>query len=300
MKDKSLEKIQGQAETALTVTLAEQQSAERTHNLIFLLGGIDAVHVISRNLTAAMIANLQRVRDEELYRDLGFSRFDDFLDNYERSPMKYKRFNYLEGVHKTLGGTEFDLLAGSGLSYRQMKQLAAGDIVIEGKEVVIGGGDRVSLGDSRVVKDLVEKLITERAAEKAENEKLTKQVDKQKEQLERGRDEYDELRRNIDAAEQGSPYERALMAAIKAMITLTSEAEALDADEKAERAKPDLETLTSQFFQLQDAFGVKGMIRYRSIEADQKPVEEMTDEEKKATFFDRHANELSADDLSDD
>jgi hypothetical protein len=126
----------GIVETAV----AENRKTEGlTEFYSFCLAVIDTANAIATNLNAAVIANLQRIRDDRLYAALGYTRFDAFLDEHPRSPMKYKRFNYLEGVITTLGSQKFDLLLRIGISMRTMKLLAAGDIDVEGDEIVVGG-----------------------------------------------------------------------------------------------------------------------------------------------------------------
>jgi hypothetical protein len=302
VKGQSLEKIQQEADESIRTSIDTNLAAEEAEDLIFRLGEISAAHVISRNLESAVIVGLQVIRDERKYTALGFERFDDFLDNWHRAPMKYKRFNYLEGLHEELGSAGFDLMRGSGISYRQMKMLEAGDIVVEGQEVIIGGEDRVSLGDSRVVKDLVEKLIQERSAEKAEKEKLTRKVEKQQDQLNTGRQEYEELRRNFDALDETPRFQRAVMQLMNGFFNLQEAIGELDGAEKQSRASEDLKLIAGLYFQLEDAYGLKaGLARPLSFPiATMKPLEEMTEEEKKATFFDRHPELSAGDDLSDE
>ncbi|MEO8649157.1 MAG: hypothetical protein ABI539_08330 [Acidobacteriota bacterium] len=295
MEHNALTKVQRQAEETIHESVIANHTGEEIEQLVFHLGEINAANIISRNLESAVIVGLQRIRDERKYTALGYQRFDDFLDNWHRSPMKYKRFNHLEGIHDALGPAGFDLMRGSGLSYRQMKMLEAGDIIVEGQDVVIGGQERVSLGESRLVKDLVEKLIEERTAEKTENEKLREKVTNQKDRIEQGAREIEEIRRNIDEAEKGTPYQLALMALVKAFITLTSEAVELDDSEKPPRGSADLETIAGLYFQLSEAFGVSRGLDDPKRQRDLKTAEPKADADPETALMDRAIAEMTDD-----
>ncbi len=205
---KELTKLEAQADAIVDASVSELQKNEALGDLYFLLGGVDAVHTIATNLTSVLIANLQRIRDQKAFVAAGFNRFDDFLDQHPKSPMPYKRFNRLENVMEALGPQTFDLLQGSRISVRTMKQLAAGDIEIDGSEIVVGGSERISIGESQTLKTVVEQLVHDRreALEQLEKEKET--TEKQQRQLEQGKADFEELQRNLDALRQGDPLQR--------------------------------------------------------------------------------------------
>lgn len=268
---------------------------------IFVLGRIKQndhlAQAIASNLSAQSIRALERFQQEKRHEDLGFTTFDQFLSDSPYSPMTKRQYYDRVGLIRGHGDEIYDLLTSVGISVRSQRLLGKGELSIKGDKLLVGDKE-IEVANTGIIKDVLNELFEDKRSLKAENEKLTKKVTTQKDQIEKGREEFDELRRNIDAAEQGAPYERALMATVKALITLTSEAKSLSDADKAERAGADLETLTGQLFQLQDALGVKTAIRYRGTgqPVDLKPLEEMTEEEKKATFFDRHPAVLKDDD----
>jgi hypothetical protein len=304
LKGQALEKVRQKADQAITEAVSSSLQSEEASELLFRLGEISAAAVISRNLESAVIVGLQRIRDEKKYLALGFDRFDQFLDTWHRAPMKYKRFNYLEGIHDELGPENFDLMRGSGLSYRQMKMLEAGDIVVDGKDVVIGE-DRVSLGDSHVIRDLVEKLVNDRTAEKNAKQKLERKVETLEAKVERGTEENEELRRSLDEVDATTHFERALMHAINSLLLLGEAVGQLDDFEKKHRGPEDLKLIVQQYYRLSDAYGVSQPIDRHAIElhekvAEMKPVEEMSEAEKKETFADRAMAQLAAEGFDDD
>lgn len=285
MQGTELEKLHSEAEDTINSALTETERTEKAFDVFFLLGGIDAVNNIARNLNAALIVNLQRIRDERLYLALGHDRFDDFMDNHPRSPMSYKRFNYIEGIFQNIGAIGFDLLTGSGLSMRQMKLLDAGDIQVEGNDVIIGGEERVSLGESRVMKAVVEKLVKEKIELQGEQAAAEKKAEKLKVQLSQGQSEFEILQRKYDAATSANPFERALMQSVYWLLELKMNVEDLTDADLAKRGGDDLKLLAGLWFRLRDS--------YHSTLA-------LTDfRQENQTEFDRKVNEILEDgDLS--
>lgn len=151
-KGKELERIQQQAEATVVEAMDDAATADALNNLIFQMGGLDAINTIASNLNAAFIIRCQRIRDNKEYLVAGYERFDDFMDNFPQSPMSYKRFNYIEGIYKNLGADVFDLTSSAGLSQRQMKLLGKGNVEIDGEKIVVKTDDgpvEIEIGNRR-------------------------------------------------------------------------------------------------------------------------------------------------------
>ena len=71
--------------------IAQNNNAEKERSLI-MIGAVGAVNHIASTLTAQTMRGLQTIRDEKIFESLGFSRFDDFLNESEYSPMSYRQF----------------------------------------------------------------------------------------------------------------------------------------------------------------------------------------------------------------
>jgi hypothetical protein len=257
------------------------------------LGGAMALDRLKEHLSSQVISAIMAVEEHNLYKEFGFERFADFLDKSELSPMSKSQFYRLKELYVKEGPANYDLLTEWNVPLSTRKLLTATDIdiVIEGDEVVIGGEERVNIAESRTIKAIIEKLVKEKTTLAEDLNKQEAKLEKEQIKNKRGTDELNELRRSIDAANEGTEYERALMATVKAFITLATEAKALPDDERAERGAADLQTLAGQYFALSDAFGVKRPLHdNRELQErihEMKPVEEMTEEEKQATFLDR-------------
>lgn len=222
--------------------LAQSQSRDTT---LLALGAISAMKAIAQTLNSNLIRGLQVIRDKELYRAFGYERFDSFLDLYENSPMKYKRFNYIEKQFKTEGDEVFDLLNSINVPMSARKLIAeseAGAIFIEGDEIVIGD-QRADLSNLPMIKVLVKKLAS--ANEQFhENKKVQEtKIERLEEQIKTGTEEYEELRRALNAQTEGTEYERALMKAHGALIALAIEAKKLPLATTQTRGRDDVESL---------------------------------------------------------
>lgn len=259
MTDK-LAKIQDQAETAIDGQMDAARARAAEQELLVMLGGIKAVSALTDNLHSARIMAMRQIRDEKRFLAAGFTRFAEFMDECPFSPMSYDRFNEFDKAIRTVGASEFDVLRGSGLSMRQMRRLKEGDVVVDGGVVRIGDEESVELGDDRKIRSLVEQLISDRQAEKAERERSEKAAEKMKQQLEQGQREFDRLARENDdlRSSEGSRISRAMMAALHAFFNLIEAVGELPDDERAKRKADDLKIFVGQFFRLQDAYGTNG------------------------------------------
>lgn len=251
-----LETLHDKAGDVIQSQISGAHEANELNELFFMLGGLNMANSIAKNLDAGVILGLQKIRDEQLYRGLGYMRFDEFLDDHPRSPMKYKRFNYVESVFENVGAVGFDLLSDSGLSMRQLKQLEAGDIEIQGNEIVIGGGERLPIGEHRAIKAVIEQLVKDKRDAKEETEKAKKNVEKLDGQLKHGQSEYETLQRKYDDATQLRPFDRSLMMSVHWQLNLLENISTLPDAELKKRGYEDLKLLAGIWFRLREAYKI--------------------------------------------
>jgi hypothetical protein len=186
MKGKELEKIHEAAEEVIAGEISETYAVDQEKELYFLLGGLDALNTVASNMNAAVIINLQRIRDEQLYLAAGYTRFDAFMDEHPKATMSYKRFNYVEGVFKNLGHQIFDLLNGSGLSMRQQKLLGKGNVEIVDDKVIVHNDDQtteIEINNRRQWLESLRALADANAEKSIKLERQQTKLDKHAEQL---------------------------------------------------------------------------------------------------------------------
>src|SRR5215213_1046993 len=118
---------------------ADSESETQKIELWMRVGAIRAVDSIASSLASQTMRNLQQIRDQQLYKKLGFQRFEDFLAS-DRAPMNYAKFNRLENAIEREGDELFDYLQSIDAPLSRRRLLGRGDVTVEGKEVVANVG----------------------------------------------------------------------------------------------------------------------------------------------------------------
>jgi hypothetical protein len=252
----------------------QKHGAERAAQAYMFLGGAMAIDRLQSHLASQVIAAMMTIEDQKLYQDFGYQTFADFLSKSELSPYSKTQFYKLRELYLTEGPENYDLFTNWKLPLTTRRLLAEKGVEIEvqGDEVIIGGEERVSVSESRTIKAIIEKLVKEKVDLSDDLAKLEAKTEKQKDTIDRGRQELEEAQRQIDQINENSPFERALMGFVKASLTLVGEVKALPEDERAERAEGDLQTFAEQWFQLRDAYGAKHSLSARAEVPGETPV----------------------------
>lgn len=280
VKDEHLERvIEGQIEKH---DLAKQQAAH------ILIGGIRAVHRVSDNLDSQVMAALIQFQKEDMHECFGYKRFADFLDESEFAPMKKSEFYRRKELFESEGGQLYDTFNAARIPIATRKLLLSGttQIEIDGDQLIIGD-QRADVTNAGAVKDIILAITDDLRTERQEAEKQAEKVERLKAQVKTGKEEYDELRRNLDALNEQSPVERAFSRALSTMLKLTSEASELSDTEKKKRAKNDLQIFAAQWYRLRDAYGSTLAFSDDSAVAGDE-------------FLDRAIKQIALDDLGDD
>lgn len=239
-------------------------------------GSLRTVTSITQSLWSKRIEGLSIIEERNYYRAWinpttgnTFKNFAEFLDSGEVDDISRNRYYELKKLFDAEGPAAFDVFTARRIPVSARKQLAAAgvNIAVEGDELVIGS-HRVAVSDSTAIKEVVKAVhlaLTERDERDAKKDKL---IAEQKEAIEKGRGELTELQRAIDAIDEHTPYERALLGVVRAMITFVSNIADLDEDERRQRAEADLKTIAEQYFQARNAFGVNVPLSERSATND--------------------------------
>ncbi|MBK8810677.1 MAG: hypothetical protein IPN69_08085 [Acidobacteria bacterium] len=190
------------AEARINETITDA-GAKRDQNLL-KLGAVGAVGRLAQHLNAQTIRALQHVRDEKMFDSLGFTRFDDFLNDSEISPMTYRQFNDREKLLLQEGDQLFDLMTSLKLSVKQRRLLGSGNVEVDDERGVV----RIArLGDDECADDVEEIEITDRdrllqtlSAVADQAAKLNDKVNKLEIRNQRGEAQNVDLRRQLDEA----------------------------------------------------------------------------------------------------
>ncbi len=226
----------------------EQRQAE--DSLIELGMGIGAIRTLNAIVTAASskaIHTLQIIRDNRLYEQVGFTRFDDFLDQSPHSPMNYAKFNRYEKTLEAEGEVAFDTLNAMGVPLSTRKLLSSGSVKVEADEIVVGE-ERARLDDPARITEIIRSLATKSA--------------EQTRTIERGKADVLKLKKKVDQAKKSgssfpSSFDQALLNLLGAFTLLLNEAEQLPAHELNEKKPYTLQQIAQQRRRLEEGFGLK-------------------------------------------
>ena len=137
------------------------------------------------------------------------------------------------------------------------KQLESGDIEIVGDEVVIGGQERVGIGESKVIKAILEKLVTEKNALAGDLSKAESNIQNLTSKIDQGQRDFDELQRNLDRLRSGSPYDRAYLAAVDGLLQFPETIGELSDEVRAVKGPEAIGMLWQLLRRVEKSFGTK-------------------------------------------
>jgi hypothetical protein len=200
-------------------------STEPRERALLFLGGMRAADRIASALSAQVMANLIAFEKEKLHEQMGYKRFVEFLDHSPYSPMTKHQFYKRREIFDREGEQVFDLMNDIGLPLARRKMLGRGTVRVEGETVFVNDGSdeevSIELGNrARILETL--SALADANAEKARR-------------LERGMEDYERLKRKMDAGpdapgdsrdelERVSLTATAMLSALAAMLSETSDA----------------------------------------------------------------------------
>lgn len=249
MNNGQLQQIENQAEEIISATVSESAATDAFNDLCFVLGGLDAINTIATNLTSGLIIKLQQIRDTHGYRAAGYTRFDQFMDNFPRSPMSYKRFNYIENVFKNLGADVFDLTSPSGLSMRQLKLIGKGNVEIDNGMVRVrteDGSVEIEISNRRQWLESLTALADANADKSIKLERQKEKIDKHTEKVRELYNEIDQVKASKAAEIGQDPHSLALAQLCFAFAALREAAAELPLMDRAARKDNVLEIIANQ------------------------------------------------------
>jgi hypothetical protein len=252
MAGTKLEKFKRQEEQKLEMLQDKQLEIKQFLTAGEMFGAVRFADALSRNLAAQTIRGLEAIQKNEGYKSYGFETFDEFLDNCPIPDMSKSKYYERRKVLELEGDEVFSVLSAFKVPISTRKLIGEGQIQIDGDQLIIGD-QRADLTDMPTVKDLIKELANENRTLNEKGEKKDKEIDSLKEKLNTGAAEYEELRRAMDAQNDGTPYERALSKAISALINLALEAKKLPLVESQNRGRGDVEALWKQMLLVRHA-----------------------------------------------
>ncbi len=261
MNEAGLQYAHQKADAIISKALNENANVQEFNSLLFIAGGWKVAKSVADSLNAALIISLQEVRDSERYLAAGFSRFDEFLDNWQYSPMGYRKFNDNENILKKLGSPlAFDLVRNSGIPLAKQRLISRGEVWIEDDKMMVKNGEELvalEISNKPGWTDALVALADAKAEERSLRLATEAKLKNKDAQIEAGTRELEKQQRYIDSLTETPRFQRALMHAVNAQLLLIEAVGELDDSEKAARGRDDLKLFATQYFNLSDAYGVK-------------------------------------------
>lgn len=260
---KKIREVEDQhAEETLQNHLQNHSQQEMT-KAAFAIGAIAAISNLSRVLSSKSMRDLMIFQEMKMHETLGFSRFDDFLNESEYSPMTKSQFYERKAVLEKEGDSLFDLLNSSGVPIYKRKLLGTGQISVEGEIVTIktelGDGNssvqQIELNDrTRLLETLT--ALADRNSELARKaDKKQELLDKQKNALLKAEEEIERVKTEKRVEAGLDPHSNSLMNLIGAFAAHRQIVEKLSDLEKAQFAPRTFETIAAQLKDLTAAYG---------------------------------------------
>lgn len=245
------------------VEVVTQRAAEHEEKAkmqaAFMLGRIrqneHIAKAIATNLSAQTIRALEHFQQEKQYESLGYQTFVDFLEKSEYSPMSKRQYYDRLALIREHGDEIYDLLTSVGISVRAQKLLGKGDLAIKGDRLVVGDQE-VEIGNTGVVKEVLEELFDERRELQTTIAKAEEKVEKQAEQLRQGQEEYERLERNLNEMREGDPHDLALTNCVHAFLELQEAIGQMPDQDKPLKGGNAIRTLFQQLKQTRSSYGL--------------------------------------------
>lgn len=218
-----------------------------------LVGAITAGQSITESLGSQTIRGLQRIRDKELFKCDGFTRFDYWLDRSPDAPMNYDKFNRLEKALKNQGDVLFDFLDTVAFPFSKRRLLGKGDVRIEGKNLVVKLGEEeisVPLANQSRTITLLSRVV-DRNNELERSDKLKKE-------------QFKSLKKKLEAEKAPPPLNSITNDFFGTLLTFTgacammvAEAEKLSPEEKIAIRQQVFETIGLHTLRIDEALGLE-------------------------------------------
>lgn len=201
---------------------AEAGATDQAAQFWQMIGGIRLADHLGRSLESQALRTLEAIKEQKLFTVLGYTRFDDFLNNDPHSPMKYRTFDRRIGLLHIEGEETFDVLSSLNISSSTRKLLIAGTVQVEGDDVVIGA-DRIPVTNRKAVVEALKGLV-------AKNQQQARTIERGKKDVVKWKRKAGEAQANGHGDD--SPYDQSLNNGISWLARLANEAETLPDDQR--------------------------------------------------------------------
>lgn len=255
--EKKIREVEDEHAAELEQSHLDRHDQIRRDQAMQMLGAAKYADHLRAKSASHVIQFLMTVEEEKIYRDYGFERFVDFLQNSELSDISKSQYYKLRELYLKEGPEQYDWFTAWRIPLVTRQLLESGDIVVEGDEVVIGGEERVPLGEQKVIKSIIEKLVNEKRDIADDLHKAERKAEEKDAKIKQGEADYKELDRNLEALRKRNPFDRAFGELVISFAALHEQIGHLDDARRAAVGAESLKLIASLYFRTEDSFGIK-------------------------------------------
>jgi hypothetical protein len=238
-------------------TLKNTPTSDAAQAYMFL-GGAMAIDKLQNHLASQVIGAMMTVEEQKLYLEYGYDTFADFLNEVRHFTGLKNTVLQASRALSHRRPDNYDLFTNWKLPLTTRRLLAEKGVGIEleGDEVVIGGQERINVGETKAIKEIIARLVKDTIEVQEQKAKTEGKVEKLQTQIKQGQSEYELLQRKYDDATQMRPFDRSLMMSVHWQLSLLENVSQLPDAEQQKRGYDDLKLLAGLFFRLRDAYHI--------------------------------------------
>lgn len=168
-----------QLEQAATLELEKQSLIQAAE----FVGATRLINRLSGDLALQTMQALEVFQTNKMYEQYGFKSFADFLDKCPSSPMTKNQYYDRKKLLDQEGEEAFNLLNSLNVAAKHRKLLTAGDIVLDGDQLIVGN-KAVAINDAKAVRKAIAQAVQRFETIEAKSAKAEKEIEKLKKQVE--------------------------------------------------------------------------------------------------------------------
>lgn len=259
-KNTALEKLKEEHQKEEWALQSGEVKNKKQAQVFMILGGVHVANKIASSINSQVMNTLIEFQEKQMYLELGYENFVDFLSNSEYAPMSKSEFYRKRDIFLAEGGELFDLMNEIGVSMNVRKQLAAGNyeaIVIDGDKVRVGD-DEADLSNMRMVKTLIESFAEEARKNKEDAGKKQEKLERAEQQVTKLAGELQAFKNPNDRSEETQIFD-AYMRTDKAMEELIKAVKAAKKIDVGRYAETYIRSLYVKFCAVKKVFGREGL-----------------------------------------
>lgn len=231
--DTRIQKAKDELMTMTDAVVSNSAQASRSVQIFEFIGATKAMNKLATSLTSQVLFALKKIQEEEAYKEYGCKTWVEFLAAYPELDMSKSQYYKLIGLLSSEGAEVFDLLNSLNVPLNSRKQLTAGDLQIDGNELIVRD-QRVPIDDAKKIKRALTQVIEQMERVESQSAKNVKEIDKLKKKLDQAKEDARVAGMGIPS-DDTDPANQAYLRVIASLTELTRELSDLSSEDAEQR-----------------------------------------------------------------